>query len=321
MKRNKIIALITLIAILITSVAILASCGGQATSADITAETFGEITWEFKEKTLFITGTGSTPAKMGTFANGKDTPWYKKSPTIRNSVEKVVLTNVSEISDYAFFSFTKLSAIDFGTNTTVIGKCAFAFWNLLTEVTIPEGVTTIGESAFEGCAALSKVTIPSTVTTLGERSFAYTQSFKNLNIDQATFAGLFDSYVNAFEEGKAYATFPTVNTGNSSSTPETDAPAETDAPTETDAPEATDAPETDSPETEPAEPKNMTTTIIAIVVLAVVIVGIVVGAILLMRSNKNQKKDALTVRKNKDEKDSKKDNKKDNKKKSSKKKK
>jgi flagellar basal body-associated protein FliL len=317
MKRNKIIALITLIAILITSVAILASCGGKATSADIPAETFGEITWEYKDKTLFITGTGSTPAKMGTFANGKDTPWYKKSATIRNSVEKVVLTNVSEVSDYAFFSFTKLSSIDFGTNTTVIGKCAFAFCNLLTEVTIPEGVTTIGESAFEGCAALSKVNLPSTVTSLGERAFAYTQNFKNLNVDDATFDTLFDSYVNAFEEGRAYSTLPTVNAGNASDTPETDAPAETDAPTETDAPEATDAPA----ETEPAEPKNMTTTIIAIVVLAVVIVGIVVGAILLMRSNKNQKKDALTVRKNKDEKDSKKDNKKDNKKKSSKKKK
>lgn len=316
MKRNKIIALITLIAILITSVAILASCGGQATSANIPAETFGEITWEYKDKTLFITGTGSTPAKMGTFANGKDTPWYKKSATIRNSVEKVVLTNVSEVSDYAFFSFTKLSSIDFGTNTTVIGKCAFAFCNLLTEVTIPEGVTTIGESAFEGCAALSKVNLPSTVTSLGSRAFAYTQNLKVLNIDINTLAALPNAdYYGAFEAERS--SFPSVNAGNASDTPETDAPAETDAPTETDAPEATDAPA----EIKPAEPKNMTTTIIAIVVLAVVIVGIVVGAILLMRSNKNQKKDALTVRKNKDEKDSKKDNKKDNKKKSSKKKK
>ena len=318
MKRNKIIALITLIAILITSVAILASCGGQATSADIPAETFGEITWEYKEKTLFITGTGSTPAKMGTFANGKDTPWYKKSATIRNSVEKVVLTNVSEVSDYAFFSFTKLSSIDFGTNTTVIGKCAFAFCNLLTEVTIPEGVTTIGESAFEGCAALSKINLPSTLTSLGERSLAYTQNLKTITVVPNTFNALpIEQYVAAYEVGKT--SFPNVvsnDPADAPTTPETDAPAETDTPAETDAPEATDA-----PETEPAEPKNMTTTIIAIVVLAVVIVGIVVGAILLMRSNKNQKKDALTVRKNKDEKDSKKDNKKDNKKKSSKKKK
>lgn len=318
MKRNKIIALITFIAILLTSIAIFASCGMQASSPDIPSMDAGNITWEFKSdgKVLKITGKGNTPVAIGTFSTepkGTDTPWYKNN--LRNVVEKIELVNVSIVSDYSFFGMKMLKSVEFGSNVVSIGKCAFAFCNSLTEVTIPEGVFNIGESAFEGCASLSKINLPSTLTSIGERAFAYDHNLKNLTMDPAAFSVLSnEQYFAAYEPERT--ALPDVNATAATTPPEQTTTPETSAPST-----ETDAPATEAPSTEPEEPKNNVTTIIAIVIFAVVIIGIIVGTVLLMRSNKNQKKDALTVRKNKDEKGSKKDSKKDSKNKKSSKKK
>ena len=80
-------------------------------------------------------------------------------------------------------------------------------------------------------------------------------------------------------------------------TPSTDN-ADTSAPAETNK-------STEATESGKSEDKNSTTTVIALIIFGVVIVGICVGAFLLIRSDKKQKKNGTTVRKNVDTKNKK----------------
>ena len=106
----------------------------------------------------------------------------------------VIPTDVSEISDYAFYECDGLTSVTFPSHVTTIGTYSFQQCNGLTDIVIPsnvteiqncafmscenlntvvieEGVKTIGGAAFFQCSALNSIVIPNSVTTLGESSF------------------------------------------------------------------------------------------------------------------------------------------------------
>lgn len=305
---KKLISLITIIALLIATLTIFASCGGNAGPASVEATKYENITWSYDSgtKTLKIVGDNNDPVEMTTIEKGK-APWY----TLRNSALKLEISGVKKISDFAFYSMYLIKEISFDDSVTEIGKCAFAFCASLTELkNLPEGLTTIGESAFEGCANLKTVILPQNVTALGERAFGYdhaltditlSESLKDIVSDNKVLEGIENApkfnYVALSVEGDSTDSDATDSNETTESNDATEDATETEDVTETEKNTETEAPA--------QEKTNDTATIIAIIVLALVIVGIIVGAILLMRSNKNQTKDSRTVRKSDDEKNSK----------------
>ena len=299
MKR--ILSALIIVTLMLSSHVIFSSCGGQQSAASVAPTEFGNITWEYDKdtKTLSIVGDKNNPVTISNdqFKKGSDTPWY----SVRTSAARIELEGISAIGDYAFYGMYAVKEIAFCNTITSIGKCAFAFCVNLKSIELPSSVTTIGESAFEGCGALETVTLPESVTEIGERVFAYDHKLTTVKaVEGCTVSDT------AFEGIEKAPTVENFLKATEAPAPETDANGETVAP-ETSAPESTDS--TDSTESEssketeteapsPKQEIDMKTTIIAIVIFALVLIGIIVGAILIMRSSKNQAKDARTVRKN-----------------------
>jgi len=80
-------------------------------------------------------------------------------------------TNVTSISDNAFYEYTSLTSITIPNSVTSIGKDAFRGCGGLTGVTIPNSVTSIGVTAFYDCSGLTSVTIGDNVTSMGNDAF------------------------------------------------------------------------------------------------------------------------------------------------------
>ena len=318
---RKIISVIALIALIITSLTVFASCGASVPGDD--SGTVGGITWKYVKdgNKLEIIGNPAEPVEISNYSTDSRAPWY----TYKDYVKQITITGVSRIGDYAFYNLHYVTKIDFGSSLKEIGKFAFAFCGGSVDFTktspislsIPEGVTAIGESAFECCSILSSVTLPHSIESVGDRAFAYSSNLTKASIPEAFKAANEDAIGSIFKkdldkyenpvlptieavaapkpEEEKPAEGESAESGEASDKPAEDATDATEAETEAETEKETEK-ETEA-ETE-AAPQNKTTTIIAIVVLFLLITGIVVGAILLMRSNQNITNDSRTVRKN-----------------------
>ena len=309
---KKLISLFTLVALLIATLAIFASCG-TSTSKEIVYGSDDKISWSYDptSKILTVKGDDAAPTEMNPYTKGGETPspWYQ----YRTTASTLIISGVSKISANAFYSMYALTDIKFLDSKLVeIGDCAFTFCSSLATLTLPNSVTTIGVSAFESCSKLKEVKIPANVTSIGERAFAINNSLTAVSMSESC-----KTAVEADLEKIFFGiTVPTITTyavdenGAEVQPPvESDTASESDTTVDTtaDTSDETTAPaETDAEE---QEPQNNVTTVIAIVIFVLVIIGIVIGMILIMRSNDKQTKDSQTVRKN----DTKNDNKSNNK--------
>ena len=305
---KKFISLITLLAMLITALAIFASCGMTA-SKEVETGKDDKISWSYdpSSKILTIDGDPNAPAEMNAYTKSGDSvaPWYK----YRNTASTVMISGVSKISANAFYSMYAITSVKFLDKAlTEIGDCAFTFCTSLTTISLPENLTAIGASAFEACGNLTEIKIPAKVTSIGERAFALNHKLTSVSMEE-TFSTAMSQ--EAFDDIFMGIPAPTLTRFDANaSNVEEQAPSDsetsnasdnaTESSTETAAPT-----DTDSADSKDDKPQSNVTTIIAIVVFAVVIVGIIVGIVLVMRSNKNQTKDSQTVRKNDNSKNSK----------------
>ncbi|MBO7303505.1 MAG: leucine-rich repeat domain-containing protein [Clostridia bacterium] len=321
---KKFISVIALLALVITSLTVFASCGSSAPADG--GGTVGDITWKYVKdgNKLEIIGNPAEPVEISNYSTDARAPWYN----YKDYITQISITGVSRIGDYAFYNLHYVTKIDLGSSLKEIGKFAFAFWGGLVtgtdenkiSLTIPEGVTVIGDSAFECCSILDSVTLPHSLESLGDRAFAYNANLSKVAIPEAVKTANEDAIGSIFKkdlDADKNPVLPTIE-AVAAPKPEEEKPAEgeaaesgaaSDKPTEaaTDAPaeEPTEAPteepteaETEKESETEAAPQNKTTMIIAIVVLALVIICIIIGAILLMRSNKKIANDSRTVRKN-----------------------
>ena len=326
---KKFISVIALVALLITSLAIFASCGSQQSVASVEPTVFENVKWSYNNETKTLSIVSNSNEAVPILPEGKEItinngsslndqiPWYK----LRAYIVKVELTKISEINDYAFYNLYKLESVSFGEDLTAIGDSAFAFCTSLCsklenktyvagELTLPNGVTSIGSSAFEACTYIKKINLPSTVTSVGEKAFASTNSLKEVSLNSDYLSTLSDDAKMSLFAKDSIDVIPTLTPVapaapeiESGEGAETEAPAESESATETEKETETET-ETEKEtekETEEEKPTNKKTTVIAIVVMALILIGIIVGAILLARSNKKQTKDSRTVRKNKDD--------------------
>ena len=304
-----------MVAMLLTLTAVFASCGGgasvPASVVNKAIDSSEKVKWSYDNTSLTLTIVGNKEKPVPMFDKAPKSPDDIPWKSIRNYVAKVEIVGVTDIPDYAFYSMVSLKSVKFeDKSVTSIGKCAFAFCSVLSltdvkkadssiPLELPEGIKTIGESAFEGCSSLTEIKLPSTVEKVGEKAFAYDYNLKkitkpeDLKLPDNALIILKNNKTKPNDAVKLIALESAVEDNEDNKT-ETEKPSEDS--TETKAPDKTETEKTDDKKEEPKT--DMTTTIIAISILAIVIIGVIIGAILLMRSNKNQTKDSRTVRKN-----------------------
>ena len=167
-------------------------------AAEVQSGKLGDnITWEIKDDTLTLTGTGATYS----YDDYRDTPFYGlKTP------ERIIIgEGITEIGDNALCAFDRSTLVDFvkqGANKEIvfpdsllrigemnfegfegdqlilppaleyIGEDAFSSMLHVTELVIPESVKEIGACAFSSSPLLQKVKLPDTDIRLREQVFA-----------------------------------------------------------------------------------------------------------------------------------------------------
>jgi hypothetical protein len=134
----------------------------------------------------------------------------------------LVIGNVTQIGNYAFYSCSQLISVTLPDSVTSIGDsafrncrnlqsvyytgsisqwCAISFYDhsagvclngaalyidgeIVENLTIPEGVTSISKGAFAFCSTLKSVTIPDSVTSIEKMAFYYCKNLETVNISQ-----------------------------------------------------------------------------------------------------------------------------------------
>ena len=114
--------------------------------------TCGNLSWEFSNGTLTITGSGVIPS----YAYDK-TPWY----SLRESIIIISLPEgLTAIGNNAFNGCNKIKTVTIPDAVTVIGEGAFKYCSAMTHVVFGSGVETIGNYAFYECTQLKSPSFP-----------------------------------------------------------------------------------------------------------------------------------------------------------------
>lgn len=104
---------------------------------------------------------------IGNLFNGKS---YTENETVLpKNLTSVTLTQITSLSDYAFYGCSSIKTICLPSNLQTIGQYAFANCSSLSELVIPDTVTQIGTVALLNCSSLSNLTLPfvGELTTVG----------------------------------------------------------------------------------------------------------------------------------------------------------
>ena len=121
------------------------------------------------------------------FANLYSNPlYYAKNLYVNGElVTNLVIPNdITEIKDYAFYSYESLKSVEIPSRVTGVGTYAFGDCTGLTQITIPQSVTSIGDYAFWGCKGLTSVTIEQGVTGVGKYAFVGCTGLTEVTIPQ-----------------------------------------------------------------------------------------------------------------------------------------
>ena len=128
------------------------------------------INWYISEnyntnkKTLSIYGNGGA---MHSFANVEEVPWHYFS----DEIDQIYISNVTNISDYAFYGLSRVSSIEIVAKITSIGAHAFEHCSSLTAISLPESLGTIGESAFAS-SGITTIVIPESTKQIFSNAFS-----------------------------------------------------------------------------------------------------------------------------------------------------
>ena len=100
--------------------------------------------------------------------------WYLEYLTVSD--------NNTEIEDFAFEEYLRLTEADIPYGILKIGNSAFKKCTSLKKVKIPDSVTEIGNSAFEDCSSLTNIIIPNSVIKIGLMAFSGCSSLSEITI-------------------------------------------------------------------------------------------------------------------------------------------
>ena len=152
MKRF--ISALTALCIVTGSFAVYADNFTAVYAEEIASGVCGEnLTWTLdSDGTLTISGTGTmTEYKL---AEGEYPEWYE----YRDKIDRIIINGAENITDFAFSSFTALTAVHISDSVKSIGKMAFMGCENISDIIISKNVEKIGSGAFMGCTKLKNVT-------------------------------------------------------------------------------------------------------------------------------------------------------------------
>lgn len=100
-------------------------------------------------------------------------------------IEGALTINNSNVGNYAFNRYERLTSVTVGGSASRVGNNAFSYCTNLTSVTLGSSITSIGSHAFDNCA-ITTITIPYSVTSIGDSAFngceqLQTVTFENPN--------------------------------------------------------------------------------------------------------------------------------------------
>ena len=162
MKGKKLIAAVCALAV------VAASAGGlpidqvglfdstiTASAETISTWTSGSCTLTLDDAgTLTVSGNGAMDNYTDEYGD-KSAPWKDDEDSV---ISVVISDGVTEIGDYAFFSFDDLKSLSIADTVTNIGNSAFSDCDSLKRITIPTSITSIGSNAFHSSTPDRKVT-------------------------------------------------------------------------------------------------------------------------------------------------------------------
>lgn len=152
--------LLSILLVLLTALTLL-PLGALADSNNKCGE---DLTWEFADGILTISGTGD----MYDYSSADPAPWSEYNDIIASIT---ISDGVTSIGDNAFHSCCAESIDLQCTSLVSIGKNAFSRCTMLTSIFIPESVQSIGSEAFSLCEGLSMVELPTTLTKIPDGIF------------------------------------------------------------------------------------------------------------------------------------------------------
>lgn len=111
-------------------------------------------------------------------------------------------TNMTTISQNAFYGMPNVWIIMLPESITTIGTAAFSGCTKLSTFNLPGSLTTIRDNAFNNCSSLKSLTLPQSVNELGTNLFVGCTAFKDLYVQSTTppsatfqtFDGWFQNY-------------------------------------------------------------------------------------------------------------------------------
>ena len=104
-------------------------------------------------------------------------------------------TDVTKISNYAFYYCASIQSVSIPSSVTSIGETLFEGCTNLETLTISEGLKEIGKLAFYNCSKLNDVSFPSSLASVGAYSFSnsglksvvFSSTDEPLNLEKAVF--------------------------------------------------------------------------------------------------------------------------------------
>ncbi len=177
--KKRIVKIVLAVALVLTMVMGLASCGGANSKLPAADSASGkidgtDISWSYDkgDNVLKISGSGDIPDS----ASPENVWWHD----VRHSIKTIEITDgITSIGDYAFYYCPELVSITIPDSVISLGRFSFAFCSSLKTLDIPRGITSVGDSCFEACKYLEAIFLPSAVTEMGEGVFAHCTSLKD----------------------------------------------------------------------------------------------------------------------------------------------
>lgn len=125
----------------------------------------GELSWNFADGTLTVSGTGAMP----NFDLVEPAPWFPLHDQIR---EVSLDSTITGVGDMAFLGCSELPDVKLHNGIEVIGNSAFFGCTKLDNMLLPASLKELGGWVFSECVSLTGIVIPGNVTVVEEGTFS-----------------------------------------------------------------------------------------------------------------------------------------------------